>query len=159
MRWAIGVLVLVLVLFGCLGSSSDARVEQSMESEVGGGDGKTVLLYKTPYCGCCTAYADYLKQNGYEVEVKVVEDISSIKKLYGISPQYSACHTSVVGGYVVEGHVPVEFIEKLLKEKPNVTGILVPGMPPGSPGMGGTYQGFPVYVLEKDGEVKLYGKA
>ena len=162
MRWAFGVLILMLVLFGCLGTSSNTSNSADggvSGIEEAGAKGDKVLLYKTPYCGCCTAYADYLRQNGYDVEVKVVNDITSIKKLYGISPEYSACHTSVVGGYVVEGHVPVEFIERLLKEKPNVTGILVPGMPPGSPGMGGTYQGFPVYVLEKNGEVKMYGKA
>lgn len=96
-----------------------------------------ITLFKSPYCGCCTNYVAYLKNNGFEVEVITIKDMESIKKKYNIASDVESCHTAVLGNYFIEGHVPIEAIKKLLIEKPNIDGIALPGMPAGSPGMPG----------------------
>ena len=98
---------------------------------------RTATVYKSPLCGCCGEYVKMLRQNGYQVTVIDAEDHSAIKRRYGISSTLESCHTTVVGGYAVEGHVPLKVIERLLAEKPPIRGISLPGMPDGSPGMSG----------------------
>ncbi len=118
---------------------------------------KIVRLYKSPTCGCCDGYAKYLKWNGYEVEVRNVADMSVIKKKYNVPSNLFSCHTVDFGDYVVEGHIPIEAIDKLLTEKPDIKGIGMPGMPAGSPGMGGSKKGpFNVYTIEKDGSIQEF---
>lgn len=101
--------------------------------------GMLVTLYKSPNCGCCAQYANYLKANGFKVEVREVSDqeLEDIKKQNNIPYNLWSCHTAFLNNYFVEGHVPVEAIEKLLTEKPEINGIALPGMPSGSPGMPG----------------------
>jgi hypothetical protein len=94
-------------------------------------------LYKNPQCGCCEQYAKYLRRNGFDVKVVASHDLSPIKKQYGVSEKLEGCHTTVIDKYVVEGHVPVKAVEKLLAERPDIKGISLPGMPEGSPGMAG----------------------
>lgn len=94
-------------------------------------------VYKDPNCSCCEEYVRYLGKNGFRVKVVVMDDMQPIKRQNKIPKPYESCHTVLVGGYVVEGHVPVAAIQKLLAEKPKIQGISVPGMPAGSPGMGG----------------------
>ena len=94
-----------------------------------------VQVYKTPTCGCCVKWVDYLRAEGFTVETTDVQDLNTIKARFGVPGAMSSCHTAVVGGYVVEGHVPAEDIRRLLAEEPDVAGIAVPGMPIGSPGM------------------------
>jgi hypothetical protein len=100
-----------------------------------------LTMYKRPYCGCCDGHVDHLRANGFKVTVVQTEDLSSIKSKYGVPQEFEGCHSIVVGGYVVEGHVPATIIRKLLKERPAISGISLPGMPNGSPGMGGTKSG------------------
>jgi hypothetical protein len=95
-----------------------------------------VQVYKDPMCGCCGKYIDYLRQEGVKVEVVSVADMSQIKVKYGVPPQLQSCHTSVANGYVIEGHVPVAAMRKLVNEGRSIKGIALPGMPAGSPGMG-----------------------
>ena len=95
-------------------------------------------LYKQPFCSCCDGHADHLRASGYKVTVVQTENMSLIKKRYGVPQEFEGCHTIVIGGYVVEGHVPATIIGKLLKERPSIRGISLPGMPDGSPGMSGT---------------------
>ena len=97
--------------------------------------GPAVTVYKTPTCGCCTKWIDHLKQAGFTVTAHDLENLAPIKRQHGVPQTLESCHTAVVGGYVVEGHVPAAVIERLLREKPAVAGIAVPGMPAGSPGM------------------------
>lgn len=99
---------------------------------------RTAMLYKTPECGCCESYADYLRDNGFAVTVNATHDLSLIKRQHGVTEQYEGCHTMLVDGYVVEGHVPVRSLDRLLTERPDIRGIALPGMPLGSPGMSGT---------------------
>lgn len=94
-----------------------------------------VTLYKSPNCGCCMKYVEYLRQNGFAVEVHDSGDMDGIKKRYEVD-HVAGCHTALIDGYVVEGHVPVGAIRKLLREKPAIAGISVPGMPMNGPGMG-----------------------
>lgn len=94
-----------------------------------------MTMYSTPACGCCVKWAEYLESNGVNVTVEKVIDLQSVKNEHGVPGQLSACHTAIVDGYVVEGHVPIEDIRRLLGERPDAIGISVPGMPPNSPGM------------------------
>ncbi|GAB1232795.1 DUF411 domain-containing protein [Ferrigenium sp. UT4] len=111
-----------------------------------------ITVHKSPTCGCCEKYVDYLRENGFVVEAKNETDMSAIKKRYGMA-DVASCHTALIGGYVVEGHVPVAAIRKLLKEQPNIVGISAPGMPMNSPGMGEMKKGtLTIYAVPKDGK-------
>lgn len=100
-------------------------------------NGIEVTVFKSPSCGCCVGYSSFLEQEGYEVEIVETNDMASIKQKYGIPRQMESCHTTIIGDYFVEGHVPKEALEKLLTEKPAIDGIALPNMPAGTPGMPG----------------------
>jgi len=117
-------------------------------------DGLTpsVTLFKNPQCGCCEQYAEYLQSNGYEVKVIPTHDLPLIKQRQTIPSELQGCHTTLIGGYAVEGHVPVASMERLLTDRPDIHGIALPGMPAGSPGMGGAKtEAFTIYALTKKG--------
>ncbi len=115
-------------------------------------------LYKNPQCTCCEGYAAYLRQNGFEVDVRPTNDLTEISSKAGVPEKFQGCHTMLVNGYVVDGHVPINVVRKLLSERPAIAGITLPGMPAGSPGMTGYKQGpFTIYAVTKDGAPpKLY---
>ncbi|TAJ79310.1 MAG: CopG family transcriptional regulator [Gallionellaceae bacterium] len=111
-----------------------------------------ITVHKSPTCGCCEKYVDYLRGNGFAVKAVNESDMDAIKKRHGVS-HVASCHTALVEGYVVEGHVPVAAIRKLLKEKPAIAGISAPGMPMNSPGMGETKKGtLTIYAVPKEGK-------
>ena len=119
----------------------------------------SIKVYKTPTCGCCKSWVEHLEQNGFKVEVMDMPDLSSVKAKYGVKPELQACHTAVVGNYVVEGHVPADLILKMINEKPAIAGIAVPGMPMGSPGMeGGTKESYTVLSFDSTGKSSVYAK-
>jgi hypothetical protein len=97
--------------------------------------GPAVEVYKTPTCGCCGNWVQHLKTNGLQVTVNEVPDTAPVRRQYGVPEKLQSCHTAVVGGYSIEGHVPAADIQRLLKEKPKAGGLAAPGMPAGSPGM------------------------
>jgi hypothetical protein len=108
-------------------------------------------LYKNPSCTCCESYAQYLKKNGFKVTMMATNDLAEISQRAGVPEDLEGCHTMFVGGYVVDGHVPVEVIRKLLAEKPAIAGITLPGMPLGSPGMTGLkLETWTIYAVTKD---------
>jgi|SRR5215510_7088282 len=114
---------------------------------------RRAVLYKDPQCGCCGGYADYLQQNGFTVEQKPTTDLAEISRNAGVPTELQGCHTMFVDGYVVDGHVPVKVIRKLLSERPAMAGITLPGMPEGSPGMTGVKrEPFIIYGVYKDGK-------
>lgn len=115
-------------------------------------------LYKDQNCPCCEGHAKYLMRRGIDVDIKAVEDIATISKDAGIPADYQGCHTLMLDGYAIEGHVTVEIIRKLLKERPaDVVGISLPEMPTGVPGMGGPYVGpYNVFAIKKDGTVSVF---
>ena len=111
------------------------------------------MLYKNPECDCCEGYAAYLRKNGFEIDIKPTNDLAEISRKAGVPAEMEGCHTMFVGDYVVDGHVPVEVIRKLLSEHPAFAGITLPGMPLGSPGMVGRKAGpFTIYAVTKDGK-------
>lgn len=120
------------------------------------GAGKTAVLYKSPNCGCCSGYARALSDAGFRVDVVETDDMESVKDRYGIPEGGESCHTIAIGDYVVEGHVPLEAVARLLSEKPDVDGIGLPRMPSGSPGMPGPKRApFEVYGM-RDGAMEPY---
>lgn len=117
---------------------------------------KTATLYKNPQCGCCEEYANYLRQNGFDVKVVATHDLPLIKKEQGVPEQFEGCHTTLIDGYVVEGHVPVKSLSRLLTERPAIKGISLPGMPMGSPGMSGAKTApFTIYEIS-NGTPRVY---
>lgn len=115
-----------------------------------------VTLYKTPQCGCCEGYAAYMRQNGFTVTVKPTHELVAMSREAGVPDDFQGCHLSFIDGYVVSGHVPVNTVKRLLKERPNIKGITLPGMPQGSPGMSGTkLEPFTVFEIG-DGRPKVY---
>lgn len=99
-------------------------------------DGSLMTVHKDPNCGCCTAWADLAEDAGYEVSLIDSADLAATKERLGVPGEFWSCHTVEVDGYVIEGHVPFDAVARLLAERPAISGIAVPGMPEGSPGMG-----------------------
>jgi len=117
---------------------------------------KTATLYKNPNCMCCEGYADYLRKNGFKVIVKPTHELVRISREAGIPSDFQGCHTMFLDGYVIGGHVPVKTVRKLLTERPKIKGISLPGMPLGSPGMGGRKnEPWKIYSVGGDA-LKLY---
>lgn len=121
----------------------------------------SVIVYKTPWCGCCHEWAEALKAAGYDVTTEDHEDLEPIKRMAGVPADMEGCHTAAVDGYFLEGHVPLEAISKLLEERPEVAGLAVPGMPAGSLGMGDDPQAeYSVFaVSEGDAQTTLFYEA
>ncbi|MBT6274664.1 MAG: DUF411 domain-containing protein [Chromatiales bacterium] len=116
-----------------------------------------MTVYKSPSCGCCAKWVDYLRDNGFRVEVVDEENLATVKKYYGVHPRLASCHTAEIDGYVIEGHVPVNDIHRLLTERPDVVGLTAPGMPQFSPGMRSLVpRGYDVLSFDQDGRIMLY---
>lgn len=117
----------------------------------------TVVVYKTAGCGCCRNWVEHLRRGGFEVKVQDVDDIAAVRTTYGVPPQLSACHTALAGGYVIEGHVPADTVKRILRDRPNIAGIAVPGMPVGSPGMEtpGQNEAYQVISFERNGKTAV----
>ena len=97
----------------------------------------TVLVYKSASCGCCNGWIEHLQAAGFTVDARNVTDLMGVKRDGGVPVAMSSCHTAIIDGYIVEGHVPADQVKRLLAERPDIAGIAVPGMPAGSPGMEG----------------------
>jgi hypothetical protein len=121
--------------------------------------GPTVQVYKSPTCGCCANWVKHLQQHGFKTQVTEMDDVAGIKAQHRIPARAQSCHTAVVDGYVIEGHVPATDVQRLLKERPAVTGLAVPGMPIGSPGMevpNVKPQAYDVVTFDKQGQLKVF---
>ena len=112
-----------------------------------------VIVYKSPTCGCCGKWVKHMESNGFKVITKNRNNLNPVKKRFDIKPAFQSCHTAKIGNYVVEGHVPASDIKRLLKAKPQIDGLAVPGMPMGSPGMEGHRKDNYAVLAIKDGEV------
>jgi hypothetical protein len=117
-------------------------------------------VYKTPTCGCCGKWVEHVKAAGFAPEVQDLPTLTAVKQSTGVPASLQSCHTAVVDGYVIEGHVPSDVIQQLLKEKPKVAGIAVPGMPIGSPGMeqGSRKDPYDVVAFTAGGATSVYAK-
>ena len=116
-----------------------------------------VTLFKDPNCGCCQGYADYLTANGFEVEVIPTEDLGQMTDAAGIPADFAGCHLFNIGDYAFSGHIPLASLGKFLTERPEMIGLTVPGMPMGSPGMGGEKMGpLEVFALQAEQAPTVY---
>lgn len=139
-----------IALAAGLGLANAARAEQASTE---------VAVFKTPSCGCCSKWADHLRAEGFLVQIQEVPDLPAVKRQYGVPEKLSSCHTALVGPYVIEGHVPVADIRRLLRESPKVVGLAVPGMPIGSPGMeGGTPERYEVFSFDAEGKTRVFAR-
>ena len=145
------VVLLCLLTFSPLAPATDqAPVRQP---------GKEIEVYKSPSCGCCTGWVDYLSRNGFHVSVVDQHDLSEVKARYGIGRHLQSCHTAIVDGYAIEGHVPADDIWRLLAERPNASGLTAPGMPMMSPGMNSIEpKGYDVLLFGNDSETSVFSR-
>lgn len=145
---AAAALGLAIVLSGC----SQSTAEPALPS---------VTVHKSATCGCCKIWVDRLRAAGFEVQTHDVDNLNPVKQRVGIPYGMGSCHTAEVDGYFVEGHVPVEDIKRLLRERPKAKGITVPGMPAGSPGMelpSGKTEKYDVLLVAPDGSTSVFAQ-
>lgn len=150
MKWA------VLVLAGWL-SISGASADAGVLAGAGVLDSH-MKVYRSASCGCCKGWIDHIRENGIEVEDVVVEDVSYFKNKLGVPSELRSCHTGVINGYAIEGHVPAADIKKLIHDKPQVVGLAVPHMPVGTPGMemGNRKDPFDVISFDDKGDTQVF---
>lgn len=118
---------------------------------------KEIVVYQSRTCGCCKKWVKHLEDNGYSVKSEFMDDVTEVKVQLNLPMKMASCHTALIDGYIVEGHVPATAINKLLTERPAVKGIAVPGMPMGSPGMEGSYkEAYDVLAFDDKGNVEKY---
>ena len=140
-------------------TSGEAMASAGSAASMSGQELPTVLVYKAPTCGCCNGWIEHLEAAGFTVDARDVRDIMSVKVDAGVPTQMSSCHTALVDGYVVEGHVPAEHVKQMLADDPDIAGIAVPGMPVGSPGMEGpNAQPYEVLSFTRDGQAAVYAE-
>jgi hypothetical protein len=132
------------VAWGVLGSAQPAKA--------------AITVWKSPTCGCCGGWVDYMRGKGYRVSVNLVADPDPIKAKLGVPETLYSCHTAKIGDYLVEGHVPEAAVAKLLAEQPNIKGIALPGMPAGSPGMDGVPGIYRVVGFEANGRIHRFAE-
>jgi hypothetical protein len=140
-----------------LGIAAAAGSVAAAQSTRGAAKKPHLVVYKSPTCGCCAKWVEYMTAAGFTSETNNLADVSPIKIRHGVKPELASCHTTLVDGYVIEGHVPVEGIRRLLRERPAVVGLAAPGMPAGSPGM--DVPGSPPYQVlsfDKQGRTKVF---
>lgn len=123
-------------------------------------DADSIHVYKSPHCGCCSDWIDHLEENGFDVTATNTDDLGKIKAEAGLLAGLGSCHTAFVGDYVIEGHVPADDIKRLLSEAPKATGLSVPGMPAGSPGMevGDRKDHYKVIMFNEDGQTRVFSE-
>ena len=147
--------IALLVTVGLLAAQSGPFAQQKTAAV------KPLLsVYKTATCGCCAKWVDHMRANGFDAKVQDLPDLTAIKAKLGVPPGVNSCHTAQVGRYVIEGHIPADAVHRLLKERPTtVSGLAVPGMPQGSPGMevpGGSVQPYLILTFDKQGQTTIY---
>jgi hypothetical protein len=121
-------------------------------------DPVAVTVYRSESCGCCKKWEDHMRQSGFTVKSVVQDDLSAIKAESGVTANLRSCHTALVGGYVIEGHVPAADVQRLLKEKPKVIGLTAPGMPQSSPGMDMGKEPYEVLTFDAKGKTEVWAK-
>ncbi len=149
-------LIPAIVLLAACGTGEAGQVEDQTAYTVSQ-DMPTVMVYKTPTCGCCNGWVEHLREAGFTVDARDVRDLMSVKLDAGVPTAMSSCHTAIVDGYIVEGHVPAEHVARLVTERPDIAGIAVPGMPIGSPGMEGPNpEPYQVLAFGHDGSASVF---
>lgn len=161
----IGLAAVVTVGVAVFAGRSDERATPSLsgsrssESQLSTSALPIVDVYKSPTCGCCSKWVDHLREEGFEVRTTDTSDLAEFKASHGVPRQLESCHTALVGGYVLEGHVPAADVKRLLQERPAVAGLAVGGMPIGSPGMevpGSATQPYDVIAFRNNGATEVF---
>lgn len=115
------------------------------------------VVYKSPTCGCCKGWVKHLRENGYQVDARDMRSVQPVKDAMGVPPRLRSCHTAIVDGYVIEGHVPADALARLLRERPTIKGLSVPGMVMGTPGMEGPRQDpYTIIAFDDDGSTYVF---
>lgn len=149
---------LLFVAGAAAACSSDSSSGDDPTFAAAGVQTALVEVHSAPGCGCCAGWAEYMESHGYTVETTEDVDLAEFKAARGVPAEAQSCHTAVIDGYTVEGHVPVQAIEDLLAERPDIDGIALPGMPSGSPGMPGEKLApFEILVID-DGATAVFGE-
>ncbi|KYC43383.1 CopG family transcriptional regulator [Scytonema hofmannii PCC 7110] len=117
-----------------------------------------ITVYRSPSCGCCGAWVEHMQKHGFQIKDIKTDQIEAIKQKYNLPQELASCHTAIIDGYVMEGHIPANDIKRFLQQKSNLAGLAVPGMPVGTPGMelGNKKQPFAVVAFDNKGEVKIF---
>lgn len=151
-------LCLIVGLAGCAEpqepDASEAAAEEASATAL------TMVMHHDPNCGCCSDWADYMREQGFELDIRLSDDIVQKRRDLGVPDRFASCHTAEIDGYLVEGHVPADAVLRLLEERPDALGISAPGMPWGSPGMevGERVDTYPVVLFDADGNYALYAR-
>jgi len=121
---------------------------------------RTLTVFKSPTCACCDGWVTHMRAAGFSTTVRVIADLRAVRLAHGLPDALASCHTGVIGGYVVEGHVPAADVMRLLAERPEAVGITVPGMPLGSPGMeaGGRREPFETLLVLRSGQTRVFAR-
>ena len=118
-----------------------------------------ITVYKSPWCGCCELWIGHMRSHGHAVTTRDMEDLDAIKKMSGVPEALQSCHTALVAGYVLEGHVPAADLARLLAERPEARGLAVPGMPGGAPGMeSAAAEPYDVMLFQTDGSARVFSR-
>jgi hypothetical protein len=152
---SLSMLPLLLLLAAC-GTGEAGETDGDATFKVSE-DMPAIVVYKTAACGCCNGWVEHLREAGFTVDARDVRDLMSVKRDAGVPVAMSSCHTALVDGYVVEGHVPAEHVARMVAERPEIVGIAVPGMPIGSPGMEGSNpEPYQVLTIGHDGSSEVF---
>lgn len=141
-------------------SKKTVKPAESEQETVSDKNGKEITVYKSPTCGCCSEWEKHLTKAGFKVTSKPTDNMPEVRKRFNVPDKMQSCHTAVVDGYVIEGHVPADDVKKLLTERPtDIAGLAAPGMPARSPGMqpeGEKPSGYDVLSFDKQGNSKVF---
>jgi len=149
-------LIVAATQVGC--AQSEAGGPETSEAELVAVDLPEVMVFKSPTCGCCSKWVEHMQEAGFEVKTTDLADMRPVKEKYSVPANMASCHTALVGGYVVEGHVPAEEVKRMLEEEPDIAGIAVPGMPVGSPGMeqGDRVDSYDILTFDAEGNAAVF---
>jgi hypothetical protein len=120
---------------------------------------REITVYRSPACGCCGAWIEHMQKHGFKIKADIkTDEMEAIKQKYNLPQDLASCHTAIIDGYMMEGHIPADDIKRFLKQKPKFVGLAVPGMPVGTPGMesGNRKQPFSIVAFDKKGEVEVF---
>ncbi|MEO0536670.1 MAG: DUF411 domain-containing protein [Cyanobacteria bacterium P01_A01_bin.123] len=158
--WSVGLVVTGMILTGCTARGQNPKAEASADTAQQAAMAHELTVFRSPTCSCCGLWIEHMQAAGFQVKDEVTEDMTAIKQQYDVPTNLASCHTTIGDGYVIEGHIPAEDVQRLLTEQPNIAGIAVPGMPIGSPGMesGDYIEPYTVFSFEKNGKTAVFAE-
>jgi hypothetical protein len=174
-KWSLLIPVTALCLIGAMSLSSEKALSNSStvtddskniayasvwdrETEPNYSGTLNMTVYRSPSCGCCGVWVEHAQKHGFKIKDIKTNEMEALKQKYNVPPELASCHTTIIDGYVMEGHIPADDIKRFLKEKPQSVGLTVPGMPLGTPGMeaGNKKQPFQVLAFGNKGEIEVF---